>query len=290
MWLAGLTPQVRKHEAYMERIGQISPTALQYLRDITAELWTLCHDTGGARYGQATTNMMEGFNGNVRMARFLPVTAMMEYIFYKTVKIVNTNRNMVDDSMQRGEELCSRTIAMLTKIQTRASAHKVETFSRQHGIFSVLTHRYQYKTVWKGGHRQNVNIRDHTCTCGKWTCHHLPCSHAVAGCMVNNINWRQWIEPHHYTSNLQLLWGPLIYPLAPVEYWNYALPRRWELYGTLVADETLRKIRKKRGERGQSVRIRTEMDASRTGKKCSQCMQEGHTKRSKKCPARSDRV
>ena len=122
------------------------------------------------------------------MARFLPVTTMMEYIFYKVVKIVNTQKNYVEDSMQRGEELCSRITSMLRKIEEKATAHTVVTFSRGNGIFSVLTHRYQKGTFWKGGHRQNVNIFDRTCTCGKWTTHHMSCSHAVAGCMANNIN------------------------------------------------------------------------------------------------------
>lgn len=286
MWLAGTTPQVRKHEAYMKRIGEISGPALQYLEDIDPELWTICHDVGGARYGQATTNIMEAFNGNIRMARFLPVTAMMEYIFYRNVKIVNTQRNNVEDSMQRGEDLCGRTTLMLSKIMERANAHTVTTFSRQHGIFSVMTQMYTIETVTKGGNQQNVNLRARTCTCGKWVCHHLPCSHVVAGCLVNGINWKQYIGPYHYNSKLQMLWEPMIYPLQQKEFWNYNLPRRWQNYGTLIPNESQRRKKKKRGNKGQSVRIRTEMDQSRSGKRCSRCKQEGHTKRSKLCPLR----
>ncbi|XP_074374059.1 uncharacterized protein LOC141714439 [Apium graveolens] len=50
MWKAGRTTQVSKHDAYMSRIGEISPTALQYLATIPVERWTLSHDSG-VRYG-----------------------------------------------------------------------------------------------------------------------------------------------------------------------------------------------------------------------------------------------
>ena len=132
--------------------------------------------------------MMEGFNGTIGRARFLSVTAMMEYLFYRTVKIVNTHRNNIEDNMQKGEELCSRTVAMLTKIQRKATAHMVKTFSRGDGIFTVRTHQFPYKGGMKGGTIQVVNISEHSCTCGKWATHHLSYSHVVAGCMKNKID------------------------------------------------------------------------------------------------------
>ncbi|XP_074328087.1 uncharacterized protein LOC141666001 [Apium graveolens] len=118
MWKAESTTQVWKHEACMKSIGEISPPALEYLRKILAEKWTLCYDTNGYRYGQTTTNIMEAFNGNIRRARFFPVTAMMEYLFYKTVRILDKHRNIIEDSMQRGEDLCSRASKYLLETQS----------------------------------------------------------------------------------------------------------------------------------------------------------------------------
>lgn len=122
----------------------------EYLHRIAAHNWTLCHDTNGHRYGQATTNMMKGFTGNIRRARFLPVTSMIEYLFYKAIKIVNTHRKNVEDSLQKWEELCSRTVRMLSKIQSKATAHTVKMFRRQDGIFTIRTHLYQFKGGVKG--------------------------------------------------------------------------------------------------------------------------------------------
>ncbi|XP_074377655.1 uncharacterized protein LOC141719173 [Apium graveolens] len=120
MWKVGTTTQVLKHDAYMERIDKISPPALDYLSRIPVERWTLSHDNG-VRYGQTTTNMFEGFNDNIRRARLLPVTAMMEYLFYKAVTIIDTHRNIVDDGLQQGQQLCACSAAMLAKIQRKAT-------------------------------------------------------------------------------------------------------------------------------------------------------------------------
>ncbi|KAK1382568.1 hypothetical protein POM88_020303 [Heracleum sosnowskyi] len=172
----------------------------------------------------------------------------------------------------------------------KAKSHTVHTFSKQRGIFKVVTQRYRVKGGTKGGRTQNVDISQRSCTCGKWISHHLPCSHVMAGCLAENLDWKKWIEPYHYSSKLHKLWEPIIYPLDPTECWNYVLPVQWQRYGKLVPDEGCRKIKKKRGDKGESVRIRTEMDQSRSGIKCSRCHQQGHTKRSKLCPLSSSAV
>ncbi|XP_074328069.1 uncharacterized protein LOC141665981 [Apium graveolens] len=197
MWKAGRTTQVSKHDAYMLRIGEISPTALQYLATIPVERWTLSHDTG-VRYGQTTTNMLEGFNGNIKRARFLPVTAMMEYLFYKVVIIVDKHRNIVDDGLQEGQQLCARSAAMLAKIRRKATGHAIITFHRLRGIMKILTHQYTTaKGTVKGGKTQVVNLNDRTCTCGKWATHHMLCSHAMAGCITHGLSWEHFIEHFH---------------------------------------------------------------------------------------------
>lgn len=53
------------------------------------------HDMGDARYGPANTNIMESFDGNIKMICFLLVMAIIEYLFYKVVKIMNAHGNNV---------------------------------------------------------------------------------------------------------------------------------------------------------------------------------------------------
>ncbi|XP_074354039.1 uncharacterized protein LOC141692963 [Apium graveolens] len=221
MWKVGTTMQVLKHDAYMARIGEISPPALDYLARIPVERWTLSHDNG-VRYGQITTNMLEGFNGNIRRAHFLPVTAMMKYLFYKVITIINTHRNIVDDGLQQGQQLCACSAAMLAKIQRKATGHTVITFHRARGILKIVTHQYTTpKGRVKGGKTQVVNLNDRTCTCGKWVTHHMMCSHAMAGCIRHGLSWDHYIKNFHKNQTMENLYRPLIYPLQPTEYWNY---------------------------------------------------------------------
>ena len=42
--------------------------------------WTLAHD-GGHRYGTMTTNLSESFNGILKSARNLPITALVELTY-----------------------------------------------------------------------------------------------------------------------------------------------------------------------------------------------------------------
>ena len=45
--------------------------------------WARAHDDGGWRYGDMTSNLVECFNNVLKGARALPVTAIVEYTFFK---------------------------------------------------------------------------------------------------------------------------------------------------------------------------------------------------------------
>ena len=60
---------------------------LQNLEEEPLQLhkWAQCHDGGLNRWGIMTTNGSESLNNVFRVARQLPVTAIVERIFYKVV-------------------------------------------------------------------------------------------------------------------------------------------------------------------------------------------------------------
>ena len=73
---AGSTNQVRKFDMTMEIIKRYNEEARIELDTILKELWALAHDNG-RRYGAMTTNLFECFNGVLKGARNLPITAMV---------------------------------------------------------------------------------------------------------------------------------------------------------------------------------------------------------------------
>ena len=80
----GRENQLRKYQITRDRITQLSADGENYLKEILVEKWTLAHD-GGHRYGAMTTNLFESFNGILKSARNLPITALVELTYYRCV-------------------------------------------------------------------------------------------------------------------------------------------------------------------------------------------------------------
>lgn len=80
--------QPRMFEFFMEKNWTLSKLVEKYLRDVLLEMCTLSHH-GGYRYGITTTNLIECYNNNIKDVRFLPIKAMVEYIFYRNVVMWN---------------------------------------------------------------------------------------------------------------------------------------------------------------------------------------------------------
>ncbi|XP_047326128.1 uncharacterized protein LOC124929780 [Impatiens glandulifera] len=210
-WMAGSTSQVRKFEAAMTQIKEINLDAEIWLRKIPLEMWTMSHD-GGYRYGQATTNMVESFNGLLRSARYLPVTSMIEYTYYRSVKLVSQRRTATFNDLQNGQTYCQRSRELFETVEKKASSHKVIPYNEQRGVFEIVT--AQYRTIngyWKGG------------------------------CLTCNLDWKQYIESYHNLSSLCEMWKYEFNPILNQAYWTFPLANNWEMYGVLIADEDMKK-------------------------------------------------
>uniref|UniRef100_A0A2N9J030 MULE transposase domain-containing protein n=1 Tax=Fagus sylvatica TaxID=28930 RepID=A0A2N9J030_FAGSY len=74
---AGSANQKQKFNTTMDCIRRYNEEASKRLDEIAVEQWTYSHD-GGHRYGAMTTNLSECFNGVLKGARSLPITALVE--------------------------------------------------------------------------------------------------------------------------------------------------------------------------------------------------------------------
>ena len=68
--------KVKKFISHMDTIGRINVEARNWLEHIPLEKWALSHD-GGQRYEIMTINMFEVFNGVLKGARNLLITALV---------------------------------------------------------------------------------------------------------------------------------------------------------------------------------------------------------------------
>ncbi|XP_075674918.1 uncharacterized protein LOC142644125 [Castanea sativa] len=73
-----------------------------YLMKEGLETWTLSHDRG-RRYGVMTTNMLECFNGVLKDARELPISALVDYIWCKLVAYFYNRRTKILGDIAHGQ-------------------------------------------------------------------------------------------------------------------------------------------------------------------------------------------
>ena len=76
--------QLRKNQITRDKITELSTDGEKYLTKIPVEKWTLAHN-GGHHYGAMTINLSESFNGILKSARNLPITALVELTYYRCV-------------------------------------------------------------------------------------------------------------------------------------------------------------------------------------------------------------
>ncbi len=76
----------------MDSIRHYNKDIVEILDNETeVEKWTLAKDDGW-RYGAMTTNLSECFNVVLKGVRNLPITAMVEFIYFKFVHYFNDRR------------------------------------------------------------------------------------------------------------------------------------------------------------------------------------------------------
>ena len=274
IWRAATTSQIRHFNQTMKNISTLNKEVHKYLVDLDETKWTFAHD-GGHRYGVATTNNVEVFNGVIKGARFLPITAAVRLIFYRLVSYFNRRRNLHLDARRVADEggyltpIVPEVYKMIANAQHIGLSHKVISFNVTRQLLEITD---------KTGDVYIVNLQERTCNCGLWNVYKIPCSHAFAGYSHCRVDVMQGVDDILKIDAYEKTWEPEFFPIAHPDYWpEDTLPN-------LVANPIRR--RTNRGK-GQSTRRHNEMDwGSHKGTtRCSICKQVGHDRRT--CSSRS---
>jgi hypothetical protein len=135
------------------------------------ERWSLLHDTHGARYDIMTTNLTESYKFVLRGNRALPLTTIMEGIFYGTMKYFKERcEEAVHHELNNPNTPYYRKIAIKEqKFEVRLQTDKFGTSNE------IRTHEVKIgNEVWPKCE----------CTCNKPMLLHLPCSDVFAACRM----------------------------------------------------------------------------------------------------------
>ncbi|KAH0732976.1 hypothetical protein KY289_004164 [Solanum tuberosum] len=95
--------QEKKFLEKMEMIKEINLEAYVWLMKNDLDKWTL-HRDGGRRWGMLTTNSSESFNGLLKSARGLPVTAMVRLTYNQIVNRFVTRSKFVNQLVQQKQQ------------------------------------------------------------------------------------------------------------------------------------------------------------------------------------------
>uniref|UniRef100_A0A2N9GCN4 MULE transposase domain-containing protein n=1 Tax=Fagus sylvatica TaxID=28930 RepID=A0A2N9GCN4_FAGSY len=154
---AGEHNQLRKFNATMDSIRQYNKDTADILdKETDVKKWTLAKD-GGRRYGAMTTNLSECFNGVLKGARNLPITAMVEFIYFKLVHYFNDRRVKTQAQLTSGQAFSTHAMEIFQKWSEKASLHHVIEFNREEGTFQIQT-QPSITNMNKGNHRHVVKL------------------------------------------------------------------------------------------------------------------------------------
>lgn len=261
--------QLKKWESGMEKIGELRANVKAYLDKIPKEKWSISND-GGHRYGIKTSNHVESFNGVLKNVRFLPITALVQATFFRVNSYFVDRRDKTKSRILNGDHFSERILEQIAANKKLATQHQVHRYNREEGSYGVISGRTHTSHA--------VNLLKGTCTCNKWQIYHYPCSHLMAVCSNENLEYEQFVDKFYSSQEYYASYQPSFHPVPDESYW-----RPW--HGKkLIPNAEL-----KRGEdRPKASRFHNEMDNPSQVKrksKCSLCHGESHNKRS--CPSKA---
>ena len=108
-----------KFNTTMNCIRRYNEEAGKRLDEIAVEQWTYSHD-GGHRYGAMTTNLSECFNGILKGARSLPITALVKFTFFKLVSYFDDHHAKIQDQLSFGKVYRKYAMDILLRCREKA--------------------------------------------------------------------------------------------------------------------------------------------------------------------------
>ena len=100
------------------------------------EMWTQYKD-GGYRFGTMTTNGSESLNGVYKLARTLPVAALVENTFYHTLEWFNKRKKLAEERASGGLIFSDKVTEIIQRRCERARRHRVRIICGDESTFEI---------------------------------------------------------------------------------------------------------------------------------------------------------
>jgi hypothetical protein len=242
------------------------------------ERWSLLHDAHGARFGCMTTNLAESYNFVLRGNRALPLTAIVEGIFYGTLKYFKERceEAQMHNLRNPNTPYCEKIAKYMEKKIEKGRGHMVVATENEELRFEV---RLQTDKFGTGNIMRTHQVKIGTekfptceCTCNKPKLFQLPCSHVLAACGVLQIDPMSFVSPYYGSMVVVYTWTSEMHGYRAIGNFN-TVDRAERKY---IPDPSLKRTNRCRR---QCRRIRNNMDESEAGgptRQCFLCNAWGH--------------
>ena len=167
--------------------------------EIPFKKWALSHDRG-RRYGIMTTNMSKVFNSVFKVARSLPVTALVQLTVFRLNRYFVVRR-------EQGYNILASDEQYTPYVDAKIKAHMVKVRSFEIVLYDHNQGRFHVKS--KKGQTHRLNLHDHKCTYGgKTLIYGFPCSHIIAACQCRSVDFRSFVQGYYSTQSHYDTWQP----------------------------------------------------------------------------------
>ncbi|KAK5792550.1 hypothetical protein PVK06_033665 [Gossypium arboreum] len=218
-------------ESNME--GQTNTSFRQWLGTMEPWQWTQSFDEG-FRYGQMTTNLVEGINAVLLKTRHLSISSVFSATFYRLATLMPRMGQQQVNQIEAGYVFVEDVRDAIAANRRMARSMTVEVYSRRNETFRVT------ETI---GHRPGipprsygVDLRNRRCDCRRFQTLHYPCAHVVAACAKVSLNVEHFIDEVYTLAHTLRVWENEFPMLPDLSTWEVP-PTTFEL----VPDKGLRR-------------------------------------------------
>ncbi|XP_024034810.1 uncharacterized protein LOC127899106 [Citrus sinensis] len=259
------------HEEFkrqLEGLWMIHSDAADYLENNVGTCNWARSQFEGRRYSILTTNIAESVNSFMREPRKFPVTHLVDH-FRKTLQQWFYDRKIIAESMS------TRLITWADEIVTER-----RTIAKRMIVRSVSPHRFQ---VIGGGLKEGlVDLQKKTCSCRVFQLDQLVCSHAIAACLADRVDYINLCSDFYTTEWLAMAYAQPVESVGDVADWEVPDEiQEMEVYPPVEAPPAGRRKEHKIPSAGEDVNRRTV--------RCGRCHELGHNRKRCKNPIASNR-
>ncbi|XP_042065594.1 uncharacterized protein LOC121809116 [Salvia splendens] len=196
IWALGVTTQVRKYVRRRRALREESLIAIHELNKAKKENWSLCYDDE-LRWGVPSTNMSESYNNVLRGVRELPIRALVDLTFWRTVEWWADRKTEIQQTEGR---LTPWARDKLVANDAKGQMHYCSVVARELGHYQIRSRPRVENGKAKGDNRQEVEFMDSKCSCGKWQMWRVPCSHACTVARDRGNSIFELIDKHNHKA------------------------------------------------------------------------------------------